>query len=159
MAEKTNKHRCERWQLLEHVICRPKMCYRVERQMYYHLHTGWRGIIKQRLPKYSAIFKHFLFAQLKINQSHVQFSSYVLHMRPWRHKREGTWKKSRHTHKRTYTPRETAIGYSRAKDWLIFSVCGLRGEQWRQISDWLDRQTQTERQRRTDTVSPILIFD
>lgn len=61
------------WEHASQLICRPKMCCRVERQMYYHLHTGQRGIIKQRLPKYSSIFKCFLFVKLKINHSHVHF--------------------------------------------------------------------------------------
>lgn len=104
------------WEHASQLICRPKMCCRVERQMYYHLHTGQRGIIKQRLPKYSSIFKCFLFVQLKINHSHVHF---LVTFYTCDH--GGTNMKTHEKKKQTH--RETAIGYSRAKDWLIFSVC------------------------------------
>lgn len=42
-------------------------------------------------------------------------------------------------HTQTHHP---TIGYSRAEDWLIFSVCGSKKKtMWRQIRDWSDRQT------------------
>lgn len=115
-------------------------------------------------------FQYSPFTQLKkknlicATSKHLIWSTFaIVYIWAWRHQytkmkthesTPGTYM-HRHTHPQrqtssmsnklqsihTQTHRHPTIGYSRAEDWLIFSVCGSKKTMWRQIRDWSDRQT------------------